>query len=128
MAQKQTPSIERTPATANSDWPALIERAVDDVSRIVRSEAQMFQTRIGAALDQHISNAVTLLTIVGIMISGALCILCSAIFLLHLWLPLWQSFGIAGLLILLAGIVSKAAMKPRSEAVPSSELLNKGID
>jgi VIT1/CCC1 family predicted Fe2+/Mn2+ transporter len=128
MAEKSTPSIERTPATANSDWPTLIERAVDDVSRILRSEAQMFQTRMGAALELHISNSVMLLTIVGIMISGALCILCAAIFLLHLWLPLWQSFGIAGLVMLLVGTVSKAAMKPRSEAVPSGELLNRGID
>ncbi len=128
MAQKQTPSIERTPATANSDWPTLIERVVDDVSRILRFEAQIFQSRIGAALDLHISNAVTLLTVVGIMISGALCLLCSVIFLLHLWLPLWQSFGIVGLLMLRAVIGSKAAMKPRCEAVPSSEQLHKRID
>ena len=40
LASNQTP-------TAYSDWPTLIERAVDDVSRILRSEAQMFQTSMG---------------------------------------------------------------------------------
>jgi hypothetical protein len=29
-------------SATNSDWPTLIERAVDDVSRILRPEAQMF--------------------------------------------------------------------------------------
>jgi Putative Actinobacterial Holin-X, holin superfamily III len=128
MAEKQTPSIDRTPPTAYSDWPTLIERAVDDVSRILRSEAHMFQTRMGAALEVQIFNTVTLLTIVGIMISGALCILCAAIFLLHQWLPWWQAFGIAGLVTLFVGIVGKATMKPRSEVAPSGGILNKEFD
>jgi hypothetical protein len=126
MTAKPDPSNDR-PA-AYSDWPALIERAVDDVARILRSEAQMLQTSMSAALELQISKTITLLTIVGIMIGGAVCILGAAIFLLHQWLPLWQSFGIAGLVMLLVGIVSMAALKHRAEAAPSGGLLNKGID
>jgi hypothetical protein len=111
MAEKHLPPIDGTP-TAYSDWPTLIERAVDDVSRILRSEAQMFQTSMGAALGLQISNTVTHLTIVGVMISGAICILSAAIMLLHQWLPWWQAFGIAGLATLFVGIVSDAAMRP----------------
>jgi hypothetical protein len=110
MAEKQLPPIDGTP-TAYSDWPTLIERAVDDVSRILRSEAQMFQTSMGAALGLQISNTVTHLTMVGVMISGAICILCASILLLHQWLPWWQAFGIAGLATLVVGIVSDAAMR-----------------
>src|ERR1017187_5631937 len=98
--------------TAYPDWPTLIERAVDDVSRILRSELHMFQTSMGAALELQISNTVTYLTIIAVMISGAICILCAAILLLHQWLPWWQAFGIAGLATLVVGIVSHAAMRP----------------
>jgi hypothetical protein len=118
MTEKQTLPIEGTP-TADSDWPTLIERAVDDVSRILRSEAQLFQTGMGAALDLQISNVVTHLAIVGVMISGALCTLCAAILLLHQWLPWWQAFAIAGLVTSVVGIVSNSAIRPRAEVTTS---------
>jgi len=76
----------------------------------------MFQTSMGAALELQISKTVASLTIIAVMICGALCILCAAILLLHQWLPWWQAFGIVGLATLLAGIVSNAAaIKPRTE-------------
>jgi hypothetical protein len=115
MTEKHSLPIGEFSAT-NSDWPTLIERAVDDVSRILRSEAQMFQTSIGVALELQISKSVTLLTIISLMISGALCILCAAILLLHQWLPWWQAFGIAGLATLSATIVISPTMRRRTEA------------
>jgi len=114
MAEKYTLANDRTP-TSYSDWPSLIERAVDDVTRILRSEAQMFQTSMGAALELQISNTVARLTIVAVMICGALCILCAAILLLHQWLPWWQAFGIVGLATLVVGIVTDAALRPQSK-------------
>jgi len=86
MAENHPLPNDGTP-TAYSDWPTLIERAVDDVSRILRSEAHMFQTSMGAALEAQISNTVTHLTIIAVMISSALCILGALILLLHQWLP-----------------------------------------
>ena len=82
MAEKHPLSIDRA-STADANWPTLIERAVDDVARILRSEAHMFQTSIEANLQLQISNMVTHLTIIAAIISGALCILRAAIFLLH---------------------------------------------
>jgi hypothetical protein len=101
--------------TADSDWPSLIERAVDDISRIVQSEAQIFQTRLSAAIELRISSAMIVLAAVGVIVTGALCLLCAAIFLLHQWLPWWQAFGIAGGALVLVGIVCYATMRPRSE-------------
>ena len=114
MAEKHPLPIDGPPTTY-ADWPTLIERAVDDVSRILRSEAHMFQTSIGAALEVQISNTVAHLTIIAVMISGAICILCASILLLHQWLPWWQAFGIAGLATLLVGIARHAIMKPSRE-------------
>jgi VIT1/CCC1 family predicted Fe2+/Mn2+ transporter len=114
MAEKHPLPVEGAPTTY-ADWPTLIERAVDDVSRILRSEAHMLQTSIEATLEAQISNTVALLTIVAVMISGAICILCAAILLLHQWLPWWEAFGIAGLATLVVGVVINAARRPPTE-------------
>jgi hypothetical protein len=110
--------IERQPQHANGapealqDWPTLVSRAVDDVTRILQSEARMLETSIGATLETRLSSAIATLTVIAVMISGGVCILCAAILLLHQWLPLWQAFGLAGGCILLVGIASYAIMKP----------------
>ncbi len=93
------------------DWPTLVGRAVDDVTRILQSEARILQTNMGAALETRLASAIATLTIVAVMISGAVCIVCAAILLLHQWLPLWQSFGIVGGGILLVGLAAYAITK-----------------
>jgi len=117
MAEKHPLPVDGTP-TAYSDWPTLIERAVDDVSRILRSEVHMLQTRMETALELQISKTVAHLTIIGMMISGALCILCAAILWLHQWLPWWQSFGIVGVATSLVAIAVKASMKLSTQVKP----------
>ena|ERR1700722_19857742 len=110
--------IERQPHHSNGapeplhDWPTLVGRAVDDVTRILQSEAHMLETNLGAVLETRIANAIAILTVVAVMICGGVCILCAGILLLHQWLPLWQSFGLAGVGILIVGIVRYAIMKP----------------
>lgn len=114
MAEKRPLPIDRTPP-AVSDWPTLIERAASDVARILVSEADLFRISVAAALEVQISKAVAQLTIIAVMISGVLCVLCASILLLHRWLPWWQAFGIAGLALLIVGIVSNAATKPSTQ-------------
>jgi hypothetical protein len=110
MTDKHPLPINGTTSTL-SDWPTLIERAVDDVSRIVRSEAHMFQTNMGAALELQISKTIARLTNALMIFIGALFMLCALLFLLHQWLPWWQAFGAIGLAILLAGLVANGMMK-----------------
>ncbi len=117
MAEKHYLPVAESPEL-HSDWASLVERAVDDVSRILRSEAQMFQTSIASALERQISKSVTLLAVLSLMICGGLCILSAAILLLHQWLPLWQAFGCVGLASLIAGIIVSVAMRPGAEAKP----------
>jgi hypothetical protein len=77
------------------DWPTLLGRAVDDVTRILQSEAKMLETSMAAALETRLASALATLAAIAVMICGGVCILCAAILLLHEWLPLWQAFGLA---------------------------------
>lgn len=110
--------IERQPHHANGapealqDWPTLVSRAVDDVTRILQSEAHMLETSVGATLETRLASTIATLTVIAVMLCGGVCILCAAILLIHKWLPLWQAFGIAGVGILIVGIVCYAIMKP----------------
>lgn len=113
MSEKQLHTANGAPETLQ-DWPTLVGRAVDDVSRILQSEAHMLETSIGAALETRLASAITTLTVVAVMICGAICMLCAGILLLHEWIPLWQAFGIAGIGILLIGIASNAIMKSKA--------------
>jgi VIT1/CCC1 family predicted Fe2+/Mn2+ transporter len=112
MTEKQPHHANGMPETTQQDWPTLVGRAVDDVTRILQSEAHMLQTSMGAALETRLASAIATLTIVAVMICGGVCMLCAAILLLHQWLPLWQSFGVAGVAIMIVGIASYAIKKP----------------
>ena len=120
MTEKQSHIANGSPATLQ-DWPTLVGRAVDDVTRILQSEAHILQTNMGAALETRIASAIATLSILAVMICGAVCMLCAGILLMHEWLPLWQAFGIAGAGILLIGIASYAIMKS-SAGLKSVEL------
>ena len=115
MAEEKHPlSIDAAPETY-ADWPTLIERAMDDVSRILRSEVRMLETSIRATLEAQVSHAVAHLAIAALLIGGAICILAASILLLHQWLPWWQAFGIAGVATVVVAIVSNAAIRPPTE-------------
>ena len=119
MAEQHPLTTER--AAASPDWATLTERALDDVSRIVRSEIHMLQTSIETAVEARIDSLVTRSMTITAMVCGALCILCAVILLLHQWLPWWQSFGIAGFSLLAAGVVSRATMKSSSQLRASGQ-------
>jgi len=115
MAEKHLLPTDGVPATY-ADWPTLVERAVDDVSRILRSEVHMLQTSMGATLEVQIYNAVANLTILAVMVGGAICLLCATILFLHQWLPWWQAFGIIGLSTLVIGVVINGARRRPTDA------------
>jgi hypothetical protein len=112
------PMTEKQPHHANGapeslqDWPTLVGRAVDDVTRILQGEAHMLETSMSAALATRLANAIATLTVIAVMLCGGVCVLCAAILLLHQWIPLWQAFGLAGVTILAIGIAIFAIGKP----------------
>ena len=102
-------------AAASPDWATLTERALDDVSRIVRSEIHMLQTGIETAVEVRIDSVVTRSMTIAAVLCGSFCILCAVILLLHQWLPWWQSFGIAGFCLLATGVVSRVSTRSSSQ-------------
>jgi membrane glycosyltransferase len=112
MTEKQ-PHIANDASKTQQDWPTLLGRAVDDITRILQSEAHMLQATMGAVLETRLASAIATLTIISVIICGGVCMLCAAILLLHQWLPLWEAFGLAGAAILLIGFAGYPMMKPR---------------
>ena len=113
MTEKQSHLANGVPETVQ-DWPTLVGRAVDDVTRILQSEAHMLETSMGAALQTRLASAIATLTVVAVFLCSGVCMLCAAILLLHEWLPLWQAFGLAGVCIMLIGIATYAITRPAS--------------
>ena len=124
MAEQHPLTNER--AAASPDWATLTERALDDVSRIVRSEIHMLQTSIETAVEARIDSVVTRSMTIAAMVCGAFSILCAAVLLLHQWLPWWQSFGIAGFCLLGTGVVSRATVKSSSQLGAPRHEMNHG--
>ena len=97
------------------DWSTLLGQAIDDVSRILRSEAEIVQTRIGAALKTSIAASLAILPPLILVIWGAACLLLASVLLLHEWVPLWQAFGIAGLCLMTIGAASALIIRRRQQ-------------
>ena len=100
-------------SATHPDWATLTERALDDLSRIVRSEVAMFQTSMAVAVEAQMNNVTARLTKIGALVLGAVCILCASILLLHQWLQLWQAFAIAGTAMIVTGICISGPKVPR---------------
>jgi VIT1/CCC1 family predicted Fe2+/Mn2+ transporter len=112
MEARSQHNVDRASAT-HPDWATLTERALDDLSRIVRSEIAMFQTSMAVAVEAQMNNVTARLATIAAVVLGAVFILCASILLLHQWLPLWQAFAIAGTALIVTGIFISGPKVPR---------------
>jgi hypothetical protein len=119
VTEKQSLHGNGAPASLQ-DWPTLVGRAVDDVTRILQSEAHSLEAGIGAVLQARLASTVNILVVVAVMLCGGVCMLCAAILLLHEWLPLWQAFGVVGAVILPSGIAIYVITKPAAGLEPAT--------
>jgi VIT1/CCC1 family predicted Fe2+/Mn2+ transporter len=109
---EQHPMTSDQESETNPIWATLMEKALDGMAHILRSEIHTFETGIEASVEALIDDALIRLAAVTAMLCGAIFLLCAFMLLLHQWLPWWLSFGIAGLSVLAAGILSHAISKP----------------
>jgi putative superfamily III holin-X len=92
-------------ANVPENWPTLLSRAVDDVSRVIHAEMRLFEAHLAASAESLVENASVALIVLATFIIAEICIVTAAILLLHQWLPWWLSLGLAGTTIFAAGLV-----------------------
>jgi len=96
------------------DWPALIGRLADSVTRIASAEILLLENRLRLELASAIHSAVARMAALAVLMAagllGLMCLLCGYIFLLHQRLPWWQAFAIGGVTIIIIGLIVFAAL------------------
>jgi hypothetical protein len=105
-----------------TDWPALVARAVDDLSRIVQAEIRLAEIRTRATFESGVNYLLGTTVILGLLICAAICTLAAVILLLHQWLDWWLSFEICGVTTLITAIILRfiLARQLSSEEPPAS--------
>jgi Flp pilus assembly protein TadB len=114
-----SPSTNGRAADGHPDWPTLIGRAVDDVSRILHSEAEILQTRLGDSIRSGLNHSAEVVALLALFLWSIGCLLLGVILFLHLWFPLWFAFGVVGLCTMSVAIFGTLAMKRRSRSATS---------
>jgi hypothetical protein len=88
-----------------TEWPALISRTVEDISRIVQAEIHLAEIGIKSIIEQEIDRAIKAVIALSFLICAAVCALGAAIIGLHdaigLW---WAAFAIVAGAAGIAGI------------------------
>jgi Putative Actinobacterial Holin-X, holin superfamily III len=91
------------------DWSTLLTRFAESLSRLVRAEILLWETRVKdnvtEVAERVVAQVVAFIVLALSAIFGLACILAAYIVLLHRWLPAWQACGVGGLTIILIGLI-----------------------
>ena len=98
-----------TPAEA-PNWPELVSKTVDDLSRIARTEMELLGVTLTRVIEAQTDKIVGMLSLVVALIYGSLFLLGGVVLLIHLWLDWWLSFLITGATIMAAGVLFQMRM------------------
>lgn len=109
--QKPGPSpAESKPAGSDAEWPKLLARVVEG---IVTSELHEFEDNVMAFLDSAAANAYATLIWMGARAIGAAFLLTALILLLGNFLPWWETFGSAGVVVIAVGALASLRRSPQ---------------
>jgi hypothetical protein len=103
-----------------TDWGTLLARAIDDLTRIMHSEAQLLTIGLKTLVDEEVERILAF-AVMGVLIgAGGLCALATAILFLHEYAKLawWASFGIVGLALFGIAIAAGAFASSRPKPHP----------
>ena len=108
---RQGHEIVRDSHSSGSDaqWPELVSRAVNDLSRIVRAEVRLAELGIKNLIEEEIARALKVTIALGLLLCAAVCAVGAAVIGFHALLGLWwaafaivaAASGVAGLGFLL---------------------------
>jgi len=94
----------------NPNWPELLSKTVDDLSRVARIEIELLEATLKSLIEAQTEKITGMLVLVVALAYGSVFLLGGVVLLLHLWLAWWLSFLITGIVICTAGVVFQMRM------------------
>jgi|ERR1700720_2239927 hypothetical protein len=94
----------------NSNWPQLLSKTVDDLSRIARTEMELLEVTLKRLIEAQTDKIVGMLFLLVALSYGSLFLLGGIVLFVHLWLAWWLAFLITGVVIVSAGIFFQKRM------------------
>jgi Putative Actinobacterial Holin-X, holin superfamily III len=86
-------------------WPELVSRAVNDLSRIVHAEIRLAELGIKNLIEREIDHSIKIVIALGFLLCAGFCALGAALIGLHALLGVWWgSFAIVAAISAVAGI------------------------
>jgi len=89
MAQPGEYNRDRSRAAAPPEWPVLVSKAVDDISRILRAEIRLVQLGLKDVVEREIDRALKATIALVLIVCGTICAIAAAILLLQVVLDSW---------------------------------------
>jgi len=130
----RTDAMEEKRAVVNGaqdrhpDWATLITEAVDEVTRILRSEANLIRISFGVALRAEVNYALAVLAMAGASMCAGICALAALIVFLHQshpdlnWqgLAWWQALSAGAILMVVVALIIRGiAGRPPKVSIES---------
>lgn len=94
-----------------AEWPTLLGRMLEDLSRVIQLELQFLEASIALSLMAMADRAIAGLVILFAGALGGSCLLAALILLLHQWMQWWQCFAIGGSVAVACGLVAFASVE-----------------
>lgn len=104
-------STRQALAEGSPNWPELLSKTIDDLSRIARTEMELLVAKLGLLLEAQTDKIAATLILVVALSYGSLFLLVGIVLLIHLWLAWWLSFLITGAAIVMTGFFLQMTMK-----------------
>jgi Putative Actinobacterial Holin-X, holin superfamily III len=98
-------------AEGSPNWPELLSKTIDDLSRIARTEMELLVAKLGLLLEAQTDKITGVLILVGALLYGSAFLLGGIVRLFHLWTAWWLSFLITGAAVVIAGVLFQMTMK-----------------
>jgi len=119
-AMPQLNEMTRARGGIPSDWPTLVSRAVNDISRILQAEIRLVELGIKNVVEQEIDRALKAALALTMLMLGAVCGVAAAIVGLHALLGMWwAAFAIvAGASIAAGGALLMLSLRRPSSSKP----------
>jgi Putative Actinobacterial Holin-X, holin superfamily III len=104
IQQSNESVVESRDRSSDAQWPELVSRAVDDLSRIVHAEIRLAELGLKNLIEQEIDRSLKIAVALGFLLCAAFCAVGAAVIgfyaLLGLW---WAAFAIVALISGAAG-------------------------